>query len=319
MNESWAFLRTTKKNCKNSQANGVEDGAPRGSPFGSAVHQWIEFGRVHPEGMTPWDAHPQRLQADDYRLETDKKKYGKRKRIECLDHAVRATKKTRYAESDSESRGIEVDQSSNDSVAAWDQYPLHSQGVKLAFQKVSEMTGSNVYDMDLLPCTGNSDKKSFIIKYKPTERSKHCPLVKGHVHKKNNAKFLLILEPLTLLAGCHSGNHPAGTPKWKEIFCHTMLPFEPPTTPTAIRQLSGSPEAVYLSVPTNMTFRVQIQIEAEKRTVDITNLTDPIDYYSIFQKQKKFLKLPTPSCIQFDEFINSPGALQLEQKCYLLK
>ena len=318
--ESWAFMRTNKKNYKNSQAFGVEDGAPRGAPFGSPVHQWIEYGRTHRNGLSPWDAHPQRTQSTDYVLKTDESRYGKRKIFasQLDDKAARRLKKFKSVSSEEDqSKGFEPDSSSNDSVAVWDHYPNHCDGVKLAFGKVSEMTGCSIYDMDLIPCAG-TDSKSFIVKYRPTEKAKECPFVKGHRHKSNNMKFKLVLNPLALYAGCHSSNHPPNTPKWKVIFRHEMSPFEPPETPCVTSTLSADVEAAYFAVPTSLPFRIRVSVG--ERTFDITNKTEEVHYYSYKNPNTGgLLRLPKPSCLQFDKFINGNGGRYLVNKCYLFQ
>tara|TARA_A100001015_G_scaffold210396_1_gene235722 strand:+ start:184 stop:1746 length:1563 start_codon:yes stop_codon:yes gene_type:complete len=323
LKESWAFMGS--KICANKNANGVEDGAPRGRADGSPIHQWVEHGRtthhvytlsskskIVKEPCTPWDAHPQRVFDTSQSLffvTAKKTRYGTnvRKRTREQDHEKRMKKFV----SDHNSEG-----SSNDGEQrrAWDAYPKHSRMIKLAFEEVSRRTECPTADMSLKPVGSN-----FIVNYRATEAAKQCPLVEGHKHSKNHAKFMICLSPhFVLLGGCHSTNHQASVPKWKTLLEYKMAPFPPPKTPSAVVDIgeeNSKAHMICVRVPSTSEFCVRFT--SGNHSVDITNMTEDHDPYSI-RINGKIPILAKPSCINVPEFINGPNARNLVKKCYYL-
>lgn len=341
LKESWAFMGMGPKSCPNKNANGVEDGAPRGREDGSPIHQWVEHGRHRhqmytlsaqnkvqkTEECTAWDAHPQRIIDDrdaPFFIKADSNRFGTstRKRRAEQDQETRMNKFVRMSTSSDVSTSSVISNSADSvqtSGAVWDAYPTYSAMIKLAFEEISTRTGCSIHDMKLRPFQGPDGKQSFVVGYRATDKAKECQLVEGHRHTKNHAKFTIFFTPFfTLLGGCHSLNHPAGTPKWKKILEFTSAPVDPPGTPTAEIDLgteNANAHMVCVSVPSTQPFRLRFGVGA--RRVDITNKTQNHDYFSV-RVGGKMPRLAKPSCVIVDAFINGQGARNLVKRYYFL-
>lgn len=337
LKESWAFMGSEA--CPNKNANGVEDGAPRGRADGSPVHQWVEHGRTthktytlgkgrgrsQTQDCSAWDAHPQRIYDRSQPLffvKADKKRYGTnvKRRLADLDHDARMRKFARVSASSDVSKSSSHSEDSEDAKRVWDAYPKYKRLIKLSFEEISKRTDCSIYDISLQRVGAiHPGGLNFIINYRAGEKAKECPLVEGHRHSKNHAKFMIRTDPhFVLLGGCHSTNHSEGTPNWKKLLEFKMAPFEPPEAPSDIIDIGEKnlcAHMVYMMVPPTREFRVRIK--AGDKSVDVTNKTEDHDRYSI-RINRTLPKLAHPSCINVDSFIKGPCARDLVKKCYYL-